>query len=311
MSIVDNTQRAIQSASGEYLCFIGDDDFVSPHILQAVLRLRASGLGCLSFPPARYWWPNVHFARPTATHHACAFWLPKSRDGSSRVRHTGEELERLLASGGMNYSRLPRFYHGIVKRDVLLEIQQRSGRWVPGASPDMAFSVALCLVTERYLELDLPVTVFGASRGSGGGRTAEGRHHGQLEQQAHLPRETIDGWDPRLPRVWSEQTIYPQTIHEVMRRFHQQRSIDVTTFYAAMMVGEPHLWRTVAPLVRRHVMERPSRLLPLSASVLKKVGGRCRRAWQSRFRRSDNDIFEIGSVDEGMRLLAKFEFDPR
>jgi hypothetical protein len=301
MSIVDNTNAAIDNASGDYLCFIGDDDLVAPYIIEETLKLRDSGLDCLIHSPAYYWWSTVEFVSVDRYRHKCALWLPKSRTTEFLYGHT--ELEHMLKNGAVSYYRMPRFYHGIVSRQLLQSIYKNTGTFVPGSSPDMALSVALALITNRYLQSNRPVTVFGASKDSGGGLTAAKLHHGRIEDQVHLPKTTIDNWDPQLPRYWSEYTIYPQTTQEVFKAFGRPSNLDFTALYASIMVNEPWLWSMTWPLAKRHFGFSPKYWGYFAAIAAKRFAGRAYRGLQSMLGRRPYDVVDCPSLDDCMREL--------
>jgi glycosyltransferase involved in cell wall biosynthesis len=302
-SIVDNTVCAIEHSSGEHLTFIGDDDFVSPYILDVTHKLAQSGLDCLIFPPARYWWSSVKFAKETRFHKPRAFWLPRGRSARLTTLDSNEQLRRLLAVGGTTYGDMPRFYHGIVTRRALDSIRASTGTYLPGSSPDMAYSVALAMGNPRHLHIDYPVTVFGASKNSGGGWTAARRHFGRIEDQAHLPPGILDRWNPRLPRFWSELTIYPQTIHEVLAAYGRSEHIAYDVFYAALLVNEPHMTRMVLPLVVRYCREDPSRVANIALQLVRKSAGRMKRAVQSRSALMPYDLFDFATVVDAMDFM--------
>lgn len=301
MSIVDNTTSAIKNASGDYLCFIGDDDLVAPYVIEETLKLRDSGLDCLIHAPAYYWWNTVEFTTVDRYRHKSAFWLPRLE--TYRDLYASAELKHTLNNGAVSYYRLPRFYHGIVSRRALQAIYKRTGTFVPGSSPDMAFSVALALVTSRYLHSDRPVTVFGASRGSGGGLSAERRHHGRIEDQAHLPKSTVERWDSSLPRYWSEYTIYAQTTQEVFEAFGRPSELDFTAFYASILVNEPWLWTMTWPLVKQRFGFYPNRWGRFVAIATKRFAGKAYRKLQSLLGKRPYDVVDCPSLDDCMREL--------
>lgn len=282
ISIVENTERGIDICQGEYICFIGDDDLVSPHIMEVVDWLKDSGQDCLIYPPARYWWSTVSFAKETRYSHPGAFWLPKAHDGTVRQLDAAAELDRVLARGGVAYMDLPRLYHGIASQRAIYRMMERFGRAVPGSSPDMALCVALALTNEHYLSIDYPVTVFGASRNSGGGWTAAKKHHGQIADQKHLPGNILDNWNGNLPKIWTEQIIYPQTIYEVMSQGNYKIDISYPTTYASIIAYEPHIIPDLLPVIARYITNHPLHIPRITVQTALKIAGRMRIALSNR-----------------------------
>lgn len=250
MSIVDNTVCAIDNARGKYLIFIGDDDLVSPYIYKFVQYIDQKGIDCLVYNAAYYWWNSIEFKEENYFHRKEALWLPPEETLVFEKRDSSAELEIMLQSGSGIFQRLPKFYHGIVKRDVLDEIKFKTGTYLPGSSPDIAFSTALSLVLDEYYYVNFPLTVFGASKNSGGGWTASNKHYGKIEDQKHLPKNIIDNWNQLIPRIWSEKTIYAQTVTEVLKIFKSNKQFNYLTFYGTMLAYEPYLVKFLIPSVR-------------------------------------------------------------
>lgn len=282
ISIVENTERGLAACNGEYLCFIGDDDLVSPQIMTIVRWLKKIGEDCLIYPPARYWWSDVVFAKESHFEHPGAFWLPRGGDTGVRRLSSKAELARVYGRGGVAYMDLPRLYHGIASKGAIERIKQRFGRPVPGSSPDMALCIALAMTNKTYLSIDFPVSIFGASRNSGGGWTAAKKHHGRIADQKHLPREILDNWNPKLPRIWTEQIIYPQTIHEVAKRGNVEAPISYPTLYGSLLVYEPHVASELWPCIVRHVASHPTDLPKIMVKTALKLAGRARVALRNR-----------------------------
>lgn len=309
LSIVENSTKAIEHSSGNYLCFIGDDDLVSPFITQAVELMKLRKARCLIYPPARYWWRSVSFAAETKYQKPGVFWLPVERSGEVRTLRSDAELARVLARGGVSYMDLPRLYHGIVERSVLEEIKRVSGVYLPGSSPDMAFSAALSLVLSEYLHIDYPISVFGASKVSGGGYTAEKRHFGRIEDQAHLPRDILKNWDPRLPQIWSEQIIYAQTIHEVMAAFGRNCTVSYPTLYASLAVYEPHIARLARREIRSYFLRNPISAVSFIGQLALKLAGRARVELRKRVGADlPFDLLEFDGVADVMECMSRLPF---
>lgn len=306
LSVVENTEIGIKRCSGEYICFIGDDDLVSPSIMPIVDWLKGQDCDCLIYDPARYWWNSVHFANESRFQRRGAFWLPKERSGAVRQHDSASELAAVQARGGVAYMKLPKLYHGIASRRALGRILEAFGRYVPGSSPDMALCVALALTTDRYLSIDYPITVSGASRNSGGGWTAARKHCGRIEDQRHLPRDILSNWNKRFPRIWSEQIIYPQTIHEVMSRLRRETEISYPDLYGSLIVYEPHIISELMPVLREYLAENPGEILPLVSKTLLKFAGRVRMGTRMRTGFGmPYDLHIFPDVDDVMRFMER------
>jgi hypothetical protein len=305
VSIVENTEPALARATGDYLTFIGDDDLVAPDIVEVARALRAAGVDAANGKPAYWWWPTVVFSHPGRFHQPGAFWYPPSINGPARWLDTEAERHRVLAQGAPAMFDLPRVYHGVVSRAALQRLCKRTGRFLNGASPDIALAFGLSYVIDRHLSVDYPLTIFGASRHSGGGFTAERRHHGRIADQKHLPRSTIEHWNPRLPSVWSEHTIYPQTVGEVQAALEQPDELDYTAFYASMLVNEPHLRYLVRPLAMAHLRKHPSEAGRYFHIVLVKAVGRFKRALQAKAVGLPYKLHRFETPDQCMIHLAR------
>lgn len=305
LSIVENTEAALARASGEYVTFIGDDDFVSPEIVEFVQDFSDRGIVAVIYPPAYYWWKSVKFSVPTRFHQPGAFWYPLSASRGEYTIATAQELSHVLEQGAVSLFDMPRVYHGIVHRSVLHSIKAKSGRFVNGASPDMALAVAASLVIDSHVKLNMPLTVYGASKNSGGGWTASKTHFGKISEQSHLPQWTKDHWNENLPPIWSEHTIYPQTAMEVMSALGQTSALNFPAFYASMMINEPHLRGFVMPFAVRFLRRHPQHLFLFLAISTKKVLGRMLRYFRSRVSGLPFKLSFFDSPDECMKHMFR------
>jgi len=308
LSIVENTEGALLRARGYYVTFIGDDDLVNPNIMTFIDSFLARQVDAVIYPAAYYWWPSVHFVTPTRFHQPGAFWYPTATCTAEHVFSTAEELSWVLGQGAVALFDLPRVYHGIVRRTVLEAIKARSGRYVNGASPDMALAIATSLEISSHVKVNTPLTIYGASKNSGGGFTAAKVHFGKIGDQPHLPQYTKDHWSEHLPPIWSEHTIYPQTAMEVMRFMGKPDTLNYAAFYASMLVNEPHLRAYVLPFTINFLRRHPLRVPSFAAIVAKKVLGQMRRAFRSNVSGLPFELSFFDSPDACMKHLARLRF---
>jgi hypothetical protein len=198
---------------------------------------------------------------------------------------------------------LPRVYHGIIHRSVLDKIKAKSGRFVNGASPDLALAIAVSLVIDSHVKVNTPLTFYGGSKNSGAGWTASNTHFGKISEQSHIPQWTKDHWSENLPPIWSEHTIYPQTAMEVINSFGEKKSLNYLAFYASMMVNEPHLRGYVLPFAYRFIRRHPRQIFVFLAITVKKLVGRLKRALRSKFFGLPFELYFFDSPDACMKHM--------
>jgi glycosyltransferase involved in cell wall biosynthesis len=304
-SVVENTELALSRASGQYITFIGDDDFVLPDILEHVQRFSDQGIEAVSYPPAYYWWDTINFQVPSRYHQPRAFWYPVDTSANEVSIDTARELHLAMAQGAVGLFKLPRVYHGVVSGAVLAKVKEETGKYVNGASPDMALAVGVAHVIRSHTWFGQPLTVYGASKNSGGGYTASHTHFGNIADQPHLPQSTKDNWSEHLPPIWSEHTIYPQTVMEVLRAFRKPQNLNLFTFFASILVNEPHLQKFVLPFVWRYLSNHPKHILAFFAALAKKFLGRLIRNFRSQVSGLPFELNFFNSPDECIKHMAK------
>jgi glycosyltransferase involved in cell wall biosynthesis len=215
LDMVENIERALAAASGTYVALIGDDDAVLPQIYAAASWCLANNVDILTpTNAAHYVWPDLVMVRQGAMR---AGELRVEQFSSARRFVTGSvELQKCLESGGVTFAGMPRLYYGIVKRECLTKIKNKSGAIVPGVSPDMATSVALSLVATRCVHLDYPIFLPGSSGRSMAGLGGLGKHIGELSEQSHLPKSCVTRWSPMIPSYFSVETIWAHATVEAL-----------------------------------------------------------------------------------------------
>ncbi|EKO3667340.1 glycosyltransferase [Vibrio metschnikovii] len=271
--IAVNTDRAIDNSSGDYILFIGDDDFVHPDVLKYVKILNSSNYECLSYNPAYYWWGSVIFHKKDYYHRPRNLWLPKRQNDTTTVKSTSESLNHYEQKGGVSIVGLPRAYHGIVSRQVLKRIKDKHGTYVIGSSPDISLAISICHEVEDFMFIDKPISVYGACKNSGGGWTASRTHHSKIEEVNFLRKDILANWSHKIPRIWSERTIYPQTYVEVVRAYNGEDNINYLKLYSALIAYEPFLIDIFLPTIRKQLSSHRFSYIGLSYYTAKKFFG--------------------------------------
>jgi glycosyltransferase involved in cell wall biosynthesis len=304
LSVSENSNLAIENCNGEYVIFIGDDDFVSPHIINITKYLDRNGIDCLIYSPGYYWWSNVDFAKESHYHRKNAFWLPNKINSEFIQKESLKEFEFVLGRGGIYYYSLPRSYHGVVRKKVLDKIKNKTGTYVAGSCPDMALAISLALVLDRYYYIQYPVSICGASKKSTAGLNINDKHFGKLEDQVFLPKEISNKWDNRVPRVWSGFTIYAQAIYETLSAFKIKKNIDYNALYASIIIYEKNTAKYVYPMLFNN-KEKNVKYFKLFYLLIRKYLGKLYLKYKEKQKKLDFSVLIIDNVNNCMQYLKK------
>lgn len=212
---IDNFEMAMSYVEGEYLVAIGDDDGILCNITDCVNLMKENAIDAI---------------KPAATHYEF-HWIDKNssieryRSGVFNTRYftgkasyydTKQSVFKLLERGGQGYSRLPMAgtYHRVVRMELFEKVKQITGRYYGGLSPDMYSSVCLSLIPNiRFAEFDFPISLPGICPSSTSAASVTGGHSGKLETAPHfIGLKTPYEWDERVPRYYSVETIWAETM---------------------------------------------------------------------------------------------------
>lgn len=206
MPIFQNCDLAVEHSSGRYVCMMGDDDLLSPHLYEFVAQMEKEGYQSASFDGASYSWPGVEH-----TGHSFPNLVIKYRRADLYQVDVPSELKAVLRAGAITLGHMPRVYHGVVRRDCLDQVYAQSGSYFPGPSPDMGNAIGLSLLVKQHLHCTLPYISSGASPKSAAGLGSKHKHVGSLKDKPFLPANIEELWCPKLPMVWTGQTIWAQS----------------------------------------------------------------------------------------------------
>lgn len=217
ISQTGNSDLAVKHSTGEFVCFIGDDDGVMPYIIKITQWMKKNGVECIRGLKPGYFWPKMNLT-VTSTNET-GFVRIKNNFNYKINKIEGQQmLNKALSFGGTSILGLPVLYHGIVSRKILNKIYTKTKSFFPGPSPDMANAVALCLVLKSYYYLDFPIIISGKSVHSIGGKGILHQHINRLEDVEHLPKTTVLEWNNRIPKYWTGPTIWAASMLKSLSR---------------------------------------------------------------------------------------------
>ena len=179
LSQTENSNLAVANASGEFICFIGDDDIVMPYVINVVKWMKQMNIDVLKAYKPDYYWPGLPaYSTSSVTTGVLTY---KDIRYSYKFIDSKYALSRTLAIGGTRIDFLPSLYHGIVSKAVLEKVYAQAKSYFPGPSPDMASAVAISLIVDRFVHLNVPVVISGKSSASIGGLGVLHLHIKQLK----------------------------------------------------------------------------------------------------------------------------------
>jgi len=207
LSMTENHERAIALAEGLYVCLIGDDDTVSEKIIDVAEYAESENLDMIT-PQVKafYYWPDFRTKFYGAAHAGRIYLDDFTR--STQILDVSTRLDDALHQACQGTDALPKLYHGLVKRSLLDQLRERSGKIFFGTSPDMSASVSLAVVGTSYCLIDFPFTMPGGGGGSNSGRSAMGKHKGDLKNDPHMKPFKDLRWPAELPMFFSVETVW-------------------------------------------------------------------------------------------------------
>lgn len=193
---------AISVSQGRYVILIGDDDTVLPNITAIAQWAYENDIPAVT-PKLSYgflWNLNGGVGGKLICHGA---------SDKIKILTAKKQLEILLKNGIIQYDDydLPRVYHGLMSRDILERIKDKTGHYVGGLSPDLYLSVASCFWIEEYAKVEFPFSLPGACKKS----ASVGNPRGKFEDMPHLWHRGKYNWNELIPKYNSAQTIWAET----------------------------------------------------------------------------------------------------
>ncbi|MBN1193310.1 MAG: glycosyltransferase [Coriobacteriia bacterium] len=307
LSFVDNFTKAVGLASGEYVTIIGDDDGINPEILDVVRWARANSVSAIKPGlQAMYFWPDVGLdVTEDAGDSGVLLINPITSDVA--LKQTQAELDKLMRDGCQEYLQrdLVKVYHGIVRGDVLEEVQRVAGHYFGGLSPDIYAAIALSAVADDVVCIDYPLTIPGVCRTSGSADSASGRHTGRIEDAPHFVGHESYEWAPEVPEFYSVETIWADSGLAAAREMRRADLVDlfrIEYLSAFCMLRHPE-YRS---LVREHYFawqraHGRSRLQALAGLLSAQIEIPLRRALNSvcwRLTRRPRGLFQVNGVKD-------------
>jgi len=312
VSIVDNFNYALKKSCGEYVLFIGDDDFVSDKIIGVAKWASRENLDSVSFAFSTYYnWPD--------------FFSLKSGQNQSGKLVVGDftglitkvdsvlTLRDSLKHPGYGVMNMPRLYLGMVSRDLINRIQV-GGDVFGGVSPDIYSASLISQYCRSAMKIDYPVIIPGSSGNSGSGKSASGRHVGALTGNEYMGAFKRLVWNNCIPAFYSVESVWGFSLFESVKNTRFEKDFLFERLVLKCTYRHPKYikYSTVASL---NVIKKKGVLMFIigcceglyheSVWGLKKVALKIMLMFFKKFKKSDARIYVALNTDEAYGLLKK------
>lgn len=233
-SMSSNWNLAIKRVTGDYVCFIGDDDGADPRIVDLARWAARQRLSAVAFPHSSYIWKDF------PSKHAGNLML--GTYGGRIEKVNGEdELKRTIGYTLHGIDRLAQSYHGLVANTLYQEMNRRTGTFFDALAPDYYSAVMLtALAGDALAYVDYPFTMHGGSRASNSGRSRSGglnahiREYGDFELSDLLPS---GGENRSLSILFIAQSMLLAV--QRLERSDLIADFDLATVYGAAIATKP------------------------------------------------------------------------
>lgn len=242
INFIINSDMAMQMATGDYICMIGDDDTILPDIFEVTLWAKNHNYDNVSpIDTITYYWPKSMGPQGILQ------WTDREINNSFVVKDCRAQINTFVKNGYLTYyDYLPRVYHGLVKRDIMERVKSITGHMVGGVSPDIYMSIAVALLCPEFIITNRIISVAGACPKSATAVSNTGGHRGRIEEAPHLYKRGDYVWDNRIPKIYTVQTIWAETAMKAFSELGRNdlcESLNQGFLYADMFRKNPNMYR--------------------------------------------------------------------
>lgn len=160
VSMRENWEFALEHVTGKFVTYIGDDDALMPGALDKLAQvLDVARVDAVKWQAPTYFWSK--------SGHSMSGRVSLSIGNRTAYVDSRSALNA-LRWGYLHYFFLPMIYHGALSQRLISAIRARTGKFFCCENPDIYSGIAAAIATERYLYIQVPLTISGASRHSNG-----------------------------------------------------------------------------------------------------------------------------------------------
>lgn len=256
-SSIANFNRALALATGEYVCMIGDDDGINPEIIEVTNWAKENNIDAVSGSlSANYRWEGTGAPDTLFTKMTGSTLTITSFDGNAYLVDLNKSLNSLMKNGATNYLefKLPKLYHGIVKREFFQNIKHDTGEYLKGLSPDIYSAVLLAHKVKNLVHIDYPITIPGVCGTSTSIIEGQKKSNSKkIEDIPHLQNRGDYIWNKHVPRFYCVQTIWADSCFAALDELPNsvlKEKFNKFNLYANILIADLKLFK----LLYNHIL---------------------------------------------------------
>lgn len=312
ISVVDNFNTALSHATGDYVCFIGDDDLIAPEIIDIACKAKSLGVDAVrfTFPIIFYWKDYLHRSDPEA--YSGTIWVSQY-SGKVRSLDTEAALRQAADNLGHGVFDMPRAYCGLISLSLIKKIVADHNALFGGVSPDIYSAALISAHASKVLDIDFPAVIPGASGASTAGQSAAGQHVGALRDNDHIRPFQNLVWHPLVPEFYSVPTVWGYSLVCAIEQLPENLAVQPNwgRLYARCLLHHRPYWRPTFRAMKAYAEHKSavSLLRTLASGMILELGwamGRVRRRLSVRFNvLHDRRIAGINNSHDASAVIGK------
>ncbi len=235
---VDNFEKALDLAEGDFVTMIGDDDGIMQEVILAAEWMKQNSVEALLPTRGHYTWPDLEY-RYNNDYFNSVLRIDEQFNSTVSKVNPIDELQKVIRAGASTLGDMPRLYYGIVSKKRLDDVKELTGRFFPGPSPDMANAISMSLVVKSFMKIDFPLFISGNCSSSTAGMGAKHLHEGNIEEIPFLPKNCKEEWEPEVPLFWSGPTIWAEAAIKTLKKMKRDsylKRFNYASLYARCLI---------------------------------------------------------------------------
>ena len=267
-SSIANFNAALELATGEYVCMIGDDDGINPEIIEATLWAKQNNVDALSGSDfsVTYLWEGTNSPNTLFTNMQGNTLTISSFSGKGGQIDLEKSLIKFMQNGCTNYLdfNLPKFYHGIIRKNCFELIKERTGAYIKGLSPDIYSSIALSFVINKFIKVDYPLTIPGTCGVSSSIKegSLKNKQSKNLDDAPHFRDRGYYVWSQEVPKIYTAQTIWADSGFAAIK---EMKRFDLINFFGKFRLYANIVYfdKSTFKMVINHIIDYRGGIKPL------------------------------------------------